>query len=231
MKVEPISGVIFDMDGTLLGTEEQSLNGMRKAMSELGYQIPDEVLRERVGYPYADNDVWLRTTLEIDESRAGELRALAKRYVREDQEKNGIHAREGAPELVEAVASRGLPIAIGTAEFREAALGKLVRAGYQPASFTAIVTGDEVKNNKPAPDSFNLCAERINVPPPRCGVVGDTFVDGLAADAARMRSFLVPALARLPRGINVSAACVICESMDDARRQLVELLDGAPLRS
>jgi HAD superfamily hydrolase (TIGR01509 family) len=39
--------------------------------------------------------------------------------------------------------------------------------------FSAVVAADHVKNHKPAPDTFLLCAERMGVAPEKCVVFED----------------------------------------------------------
>ncbi len=52
--------------------------------------------------------------------------------------------------------------------------------------FEIVITGDEVANKKPAPDSLLLCADKLNVIPSRCIYVGDMKSDIEAGKAAGM---------------------------------------------
>ena len=58
--------------------------------------------------------------------------------------------------------------------------------------FHAVVTGNMVKNSKPAPDSFLMAAEKLGCSPEECIVVGDSPNDVFAAAAAGMDMYLIP---------------------------------------
>jgi HAD superfamily hydrolase (TIGR01509 family) len=57
--------------------------------------------------------------------------------------------------------------------------------------FEIIITQDDVKNSKPAPDLFLLAAERMNVNPQKCLVFEDSLLGIEAAQRAGMKSLLV----------------------------------------
>jgi HAD superfamily hydrolase (TIGR01509 family) len=58
--------------------------------------------------------------------------------------------------------------------------------------FETMVTSDEYKNGKPAPDCFLMAAERLGVAPADCLVFEDTEIGIQAATAAGMASVKVP---------------------------------------
>jgi HAD superfamily hydrolase (TIGR01509 family) len=62
--------------------------------------------------------------------------------------------------------------------------------------FQAIVTSEDYKRGKPSPDPFLEAALRLGVPPESCLVFEDTATGIAAANAAGMRSVLVPPPAR-----------------------------------
>jgi HAD superfamily hydrolase (TIGR01509 family) len=58
--------------------------------------------------------------------------------------------------------------------------------------FDTIVSAEDYKNGKPAPDAYLLAADRLGVPPEDCLVFEDTEIGIQAATAAGMASVLVP---------------------------------------
>ena len=52
--------------------------------------------------------------------------------------------------------------------------------------FDVVTSGDEVKNPKPAPDTFLAAAEALLLDPSACMVVEDSTIGGKAAKAAGM---------------------------------------------
>ena len=58
--------------------------------------------------------------------------------------------------------------------------------------FQAVVTYEDVKRGKPAPDTYLEAARRLDVDPSRCLVFEDTPLGIESATAAGMQSVLVP---------------------------------------
>ena len=57
--------------------------------------------------------------------------------------------------------------------------------------FDVIVTQDDVKNSKPAPDLFLLAAKKMNIKPNKCLVFEDSQLGIEAANKAGMKSVFV----------------------------------------
>ena len=56
MDIFPYDAVVFDLDGTLFDAEEGIVSSVRRAMDEMGLEVPaDADLREVVGPPLADS--------------------------------------------------------------------------------------------------------------------------------------------------------------------------------
>jgi beta-phosphoglucomutase-like phosphatase (HAD superfamily) len=86
-------------------------------------------------------------------------------------------------ELFSALRAHGIRTALATSNSRE-----LLALIHVPRA-EIIVTGDDVKATKPAPDIVRVAAERLNVRVERCAYVGDTPYDAMAATAAGARAW------------------------------------------
>jgi HAD superfamily hydrolase (TIGR01509 family) len=102
----------------------------------------------------------------------------------------------------------------GHARYIALALGEL----HLHAAFDAVVTGDTVAHGKPAPDIFLRAAALVGVEPRRCVVVEDAPHGIAAAKSANMLAVAVPN--DLTRGLDFSAADVVCSSLDEFVRWL-----------
>jgi riboflavin kinase len=59
-------------------------------------------------------------------------------------------------------------------------------------SFTAVVTGDQVKRGKPAPDVYLEAARRLELDPARCVAIEDSGPGIASARAAGMKTVAIP---------------------------------------
>src|SRR5262249_58767581 len=94
-------------------------------------------------------------------------------------------------ETLIAVKRAGFATAIWTNNDRVVADTELTRFGLLPY-LDLVVTRDEVQQLKPDPDGLRVVRERWPAPA-RIVVVGDSWVDGAAADAGRVPVIAHPA--------------------------------------
>lgn len=185
--------VIFDMDGVLVDTEPFHFEIARKRFAELGISIPDERLSSFVGISAALMWSGIRREFGLETS-VRELVAHEKAAQLEFFQ--GIHRIPLVPgviDLLDRVHALGIPCAVASSSslaLVSTILHKTGLAGY----FSALASGEEVPNGKPAPDLFITAAERLSVPVDRCLVIEDSPHGIAGALAAGMRTvgFLNP---------------------------------------
>jgi HAD superfamily hydrolase (TIGR01509 family) len=104
--------------------------------------------------------------------------------------------------LPEEIARWGLPRGLATSSTREDADFMLGRLGFG-AAFAPVVTADDVRDAKPAPDCYRLAAERLGRDPGACVALEDTANGMKAALAAGIRVLAVSTLplSALPPGV------------------------------
>jgi HAD superfamily hydrolase (TIGR01509 family) len=158
-------GVIFDLDGTLVASESTYLRAWYQAAETVGRGMDDALYARLMGLNRAD------TIRQLGEIWAAP--ALAQRFVDESQRVydslvagEGHLVRPGVLELLDHLASRGLPLAVATSSHRQLAKDTLVAADLAKY-FQSLAAGDEVTQGKPAPDIYLLAAARLGVPPER----------------------------------------------------------------
>ena len=86
-----------------------------------------------------------------------------------------VEACAGAPELVEALRAAKIPLAIATSSRMVSVNQKKVKHEKMFQAFQEIVTGDDVKRGKPAPDIYIEAARRLGVRPSECLVFEDAL--------------------------------------------------------
>ena len=89
-----------------------------------------------------------------------------------------IPLKDGAAELLELLASKGIKLGIATSSFPAGCESILSRCGIR-GYFSAIVYSDSVNRDKTFPDIFLACAQQLGVEPADC-VVFEDFYTALA---------------------------------------------------
>ena len=195
--MKTVSGVVFDLDGTLFDREKTLAAAMRAAFSEIcagdmaqvrriaalagldvdaGRLGPDSVLRDG-------------TTSQLAEALLVELptmtaHALARRLGEASRAAAPVEATPLVP-LMSELAGRGLALAVATNDTPEEACRLLREAGVFDA-FAAILAAGAGYAPKPAPDMLRAFLDISGIPAAACVMVGDSPADLKAGRAAGM---------------------------------------------
>jgi len=92
---------------------------------------------------------------------------------------------------VSAARRAGLRVAVASSADRIKIEANLRKIGLPFEMWDAVVTGEDVKNKKPAPDIFLIAASKLELRPGQCVVVEDAVNGVQAAKAAGMRCVAV----------------------------------------
>jgi len=174
--------VLWDMDGTLVDSEEYHWLSWRDTMAAEGVALTREQFLESFGQR---NDAILARWLGRDASaRIGDTKEeLYRKLLRE----GGLAPLPGAAEWVKHLHREGWVQAIASSAPRAnvAAVLEVIELG---GCFQAIVSAEDVTMGKPDPQVFLTAASRLGMAPSRCIVVEDAVAGVEAARRAGMRS-------------------------------------------
>ena len=181
-------GYIFDHDGTLVHSMGLHYEAWLDAFERSGakFEFPRKLAQSLAG-------VDMYETVEILNARFDESMDPAR--VVADQERYYFeHVDQVEPNhpLIEFVKETAVlkPVSIASGSLRETVDRTMTAAGIIDL-FTVIVTTEDVKNGKPAPDMFFLAAEKMGVRPERCLVFEDGELGAQGARAAGMEVVMV----------------------------------------
>lgn len=178
--------VLWDMDGTLIDSEEFHWISWRETMAKEGVPITHEQFLSSFGQR---NDAIIPQWLSADATpeRIERIANAKEEQYRHLIRKNGISPLPGVAVWVHRLHDQGWLQAIASAAPRlniEAVLEALAAAHC----FQAIVSAEDVHGGKPDPEVYVVAASRVGVSPNRCIVVEDAIAGVEGARAAGMRS-------------------------------------------
>lgn len=207
-----VKGVLFDMDGTMLNTEVVSTRCWKKAASELGYTIDDELMSTLIGKNLKTIEEMLKEAFHIEED-AAKIVEGRQRYYREYITENVVERKKGLTEILEYLKEKKIPRAVCTSTERGAGEIVLKKAGVYDY-FDGFVFGDMVTRTKPDPQGFHMAAELIGENPKDCLVVEDSPNGVLAGKAAGGYTIFVPDQITLPEEVRNGITAEV-QSLDD----------------
>lgn len=197
----PLRAILFDLDGTLIETEEVHRLAFNDTFthSGMGWRWQPDEYRELLAIKGGEARIYhYITTRCADEVPEGERRELAGRLHRQKREafrariegENRLTLRPGVARLMDSAQKEGIRLALVTASTR-ATVEPLLKSvpGLPPDVFDAVITGDQVAHNKPAPDLYALALKSLALSAGDCIAVEDCQMGVAAARAAS-----VPAL-------------------------------------
>ena len=180
-----LDGVIFDIDGTLVDSNDAHAESWVDTFAEAGYDVPFAVVRPLIGM---GADKLLPKTIGIgNESDVG--KKLTKRRSEIFQEKYlpKLRPLQGSRNLLLRVRSDGLkPIVATSAKDKE--LKGLLKAAQVDDLIEEKATASDAKRSKPDPDIVRAAIEESEIPADRLLMVGDTPYDIEAAGRAKVRT-------------------------------------------
>lgn len=177
---QPLAGVFFDLDGTLVDSARDMHAALSALCREQGIAAPDfEPVRETVS---RGARAVLRCAIGDDEAKVDAvLPRFLDLYVATGMANTRAFA--GVDALLEQLEARG--IAWGVVSNKASGLVALVmdKLGYARRA-AAIVGGDTLPQRKPDPEPVLHACKLAGVAPARCAYVGDDPRDILAGRAA-----------------------------------------------
>jgi beta-phosphoglucomutase family hydrolase len=195
--------VLWDLDGTLVDSEEYHWQSWRDTLEPEGLTITYEQFLASFGMK---NDPIMRNWLGdgYTPERAVRLADAKEADYRRLVSAHGLTALPGAREWLTALHAAGWKQAIVTsAPLANAEV--MLRALDLHSVFEAVVTAEDVSHGKPDPEVFLTAAARLGVSPPRAIVVEDAAAGIEGARRAGMKSIGVSTRVKLAADVVVGS--------------------------
>lgn len=177
--------VLWDLDGTLIDSEEYHWLSWRETMAAEGILITREQFLASFGH--RNDEIlteWLGASSTGD--RLQRISATKEHLFRQLIRERGLSPLPGAREWILQLSRRGWQQAIASSAPRENV--ETVLSVLDVAShFQAIASAEDVTAGKPDPQVFLIAASRVHTSPSKCIVVEDAVGGIEAARRAGMR--------------------------------------------
>ena len=182
-----IHGVIFDVDGTLIDSNDANAHAWVQAMKEQGYDVPFERVRPLIGM---GGDKVLPVTLQIEkDSEEGQRISKRRKAIFKEQYLPHIKPFPQALMLLHLICRQGLRMVIATSAEPDELDGLLkVIDEHARDLFENETTSKDAPSSKPDDDVMKVALSRIKIPPQHLLMVGDTAYDIEAAGKVGIRT-------------------------------------------
>ena len=165
--------MIFDVDGTLIDSNDAHAQAFVDALRESGYDIPFERVRRLIG---KGADKLIPELIgQYDEAVADRKKTIFKK-----QYLPRLRAFPKVEELLQKLRDLQVRLAVASSAGKDE-LDALLDVAHAGSYFEQQTDSDDAEHSKPDPDIVQAALAKLGLPPPRCVMIGDTPYDAEAA--------------------------------------------------
>jgi HAD superfamily hydrolase (TIGR01509 family) len=179
-----LRAVIFDIDGTLVDSNDAHAHSWVDTFREADYEVPFETVRPLIGM--GGDKLLPKTIGKKHDSKEGKALSERRSEIFRQKYLPGLRALPGSRALVERVRADGLKPVVATSAKDEELQG-LLEAAKVADLMEEKTTASDAKRSKPDPDIVEAAIEEAGLQPSDMVMIGDTPYDVEAASRAGVR--------------------------------------------
>lgn len=213
-----LKALLFDLDGTLIDSEQFHLGCWNEILASAGIQLDiDDWIENYSGIPMPTNAKRLIEKYSLSFShdelvKKREITTLARLQTVD------ISLMPFAMEVLEFFKGKGLILALVTGSARPDVEAVFERNGLAKY-FDVTISRTEVTHSKPHPESYELCCRKLGVSPNECIAFEDTANGVKSAKAANLVCYAIQA--RTNEHAKLEAADKIFSDFSEAKEYLL----------
>lgn len=176
-----IRGVIIDVDGTLVDSNDVNAQAWLDVLDEYGHQVPFERARELVGM---GSDTFLPEAIGVEkESPKGSAISERRSAIFKERYLSTIKPFPQTRALIERMQEQGLQLIVASSAQADEVEALLKLAGVDDL-LEQRVSASDADSSKPNPDIVVAALEKLGMPAEEVVMLGDTSYDIEAAKKA-----------------------------------------------
>ena len=215
-----VRGVLLDVDGTLVDSNDAHARAWVKAFTENGFEVAFEDVRPLIGMG-GDKVLAKLAGLPEDDPKAEQI-STRRREIFQEQFLPSLKPFPRARELLAAMRARGLRLVAASSAKKDELKGLLAVVGAEDL-LEEQTSSDDAEQSKPDPDIVAAALEKIGLPAAEVLMLGDTPYDVEAAGRAKVATIAL-LCGGWSRGHLDGALAVYADPAD-----LLEHYDSSPL--
>jgi HAD superfamily hydrolase (TIGR01509 family) len=181
MRRRKLDGVLLDVDGTLIDSNEAHARSWSEALAEFGRPASPDVVRPLIGM---GGDKLLPRLLGVDaESEEGKRFSERRGRIFREQYVPSLRQTKGAAALIERLRREGFRLIIATSA-QEEELDAMLRQVALDDLVPQRTSADDAEESKPDPDIIQAALRKAKLEPRAAIMLGDTPYDIEAAKRA-----------------------------------------------
>jgi HAD superfamily hydrolase (TIGR01509 family) len=187
LNLNDITAAVFDLDGTLIDSNEAWLNTERIILERNNIYVPEETLARMVLMTYSEIYPELKKLglpYEFDE-----MVALMDELVFNEYE-NNITLKDSAEEFIRHIRNKGMKTAVATNSTRRL-VDAVLRQNRAEDLFDVVMTFEDSKEGDKDAEFYLQAARLLGVSPDHCMVFEDRFIGIDSAKKAGMKTVSV----------------------------------------
>jgi HAD superfamily hydrolase (TIGR01509 family) len=182
-----IKALIFDLDGTLIDSEEKYIDAWLKAVDQHQFNLTHQDLlgicgisvKEEIDYLYKRLQSMDKVQLAIESSKQVFL-MMAKQ--------GHVSLKPGIRQLIDYCRKNGIATALATSTYQPLARKYIDYIDeYHDSDFDVLIFGDMATHGKPDPEIFELAQKALNIPKEDCLILEDSHYGIMAANRAGIK--------------------------------------------
>ena len=183
--MKKLRGVILDIDGTLVDSNDAHARAWVEALAEAGIKVPFEKVRPLIGM---GGDKLLPQVSGLEEdSPQGKLIGERRGEIFKEHYLPRLKAFPSTRELLLKMRERGLKLAVATSA-KEDELKPLLKMAGAADLIEEKTSSDDAENSKPDPDIVKAALDELQLSADEAVMIGDTPYDIESASRAGLKA-------------------------------------------